>query len=853
LRDAVLDDLDEAFVDETSRRGRTRASLWYGGQVLWAVWFMFRVRTRRTFNSRRPRGQGMTLVDKVTQDGRQAVRVLIKSPGFALAAIVTLALGIGANTAIFTVAWQAILKPLPYPNSDRLVNVWETFLPQDSPNAAMPGSFHDWQYEAHSFDALAAYTTGGTTTLTGGGEPAQLRVRDVTVDYFRVFGLAPLLGRPLDQSDDTDASTAIVISEVLWRDRFGRDPSIIGRKVRLADTPHVIVGVMPDRFSLAAGRVDAWAVLHVKPDEPGKRLRAHYLGVVGRLKAGVSLIQAIQDVKTIAARAVTLYPEANRGLSATVISMADERGRTLRAGLAIVAWAAGVVLLIACANLASLLLARGVEREREFGIRAALGAGRGRLVMQVLTESLVLSIVGATAGLLLGWWLLNTMAASSPTTVKNATLAGVDWTVALYAAGLGVLAAFISASVPAWRAAGRTMVGLGERAVTGDRRVTVMRTVIVSGQVSLAIVLLVGATLLATSLVHVLEVDPGFDPTGVLTFDVSMPDARYDSYAKREDLLSRLMAQIGALPGVTATCAINEVPLEMQGGMTYVPEGQAREIGASPWNVTTGCFDILRMRMVRGRPFGKHETGRVGIVTEGFAKQAWPGADPLGRRVHLGVVDGPLIEVVGVVNDSLQFSLEERPYPQFYEFMSEESAFQPQRVLVRASVPPSSLVAEIRSAVRHVDPNQPVANLRTLSNVVSGSVSERNFDLSLISAFSVVALLLAAVGLYGLLAQIVAQRTSEIGIRLALGATTASAVRLVMWNAWIALGCGVPIGLAGAAVASRVIRRLVFQVSVTEPRVYATAAAALTAVAICAAWLAARRAGRIDPVQALRR
>ena len=331
----------------------------------------------------------MTAVDKVTQDGRQAVRVLLKSPGFTLAAVVTLALGIGANTAIFTVAWQAILKPLPYPNSGRLVNVWETFLPQDSPNPVMPGNFHDWQREAHSFDAIAAYTFyDGTTTLTGGGEPAQLRVRYVTEDYFRVFGLAPLLGRPLDKSDDTDASTAVVLSEVLWRDRFGRDPSVIGREVRLADTSHVIVGIMPDKFSVAGGQVDAWAVLHVAADEPGKRLRAHYLGVVARLKPGTSLTQSIQDVKTIAARAAKQYPEANGGLPATVEFMADARGGTLRAGLAILAWAAGAVLLMACANLASLLLARGVDREREFRMRAALGAGRGRLVMQVLTESL---------------------------------------------------------------------------------------------------------------------------------------------------------------------------------------------------------------------------------------------------------------------------------------------------------------------------------------------------------------------------------------------------------------------------------------------------------------------------------
>jgi putative ABC transport system permease protein len=854
LRETFVDDLDEAFANEVAQHGRRWASLWYCHQALAGIRVGLTIRRRHMLTRRKPEGQRMTAIDRIAQDVRHAVRLLFRSSGFTFAAVLTLALGIGANTAVFTVAWQAILKPLPYPNSDRLVNVWETILPRDTPNPVMPGNFHDWQREARSFDALAAYTYfGGTTTLTGGGDPAQLRVRYVTADYFRVFGMPPLLGRPLDKTDDTDDSNAVVISEVLWRDRFGRDPSVIGREVRLAERPRVVVGIMPSAFSVAGGPFDAWTILHVETDPPGTRLRAHYLGVVARLKPGITLKQATQDVKAIASRAAQLYPEANRDLSATVESIADARGVTLRAGLAILGWAAGAVLLMACSNLASLLLARGVAREREFGIRAALGAGRGRLLMQLLAESLVLSAIGAVAGLLLGWWLLTTMAAFAPVTVKNAASSGIDWVIVLYAIGLAVVAAFISAAAPAWRAAGGAVRQLGERGTTGDRRVTGLRTALVIGQVALAIVLLVGATLLVTSLVRLLRVDPGFDPEGVVAFDVSMPGARYDTYAKQERFLSQVMTEVLAVPGVTVACAINEIPFDALGGMTYVPEGEARLVGASPRNVTAGCFDILRLRIVRGRPFTDHETTRVGIVTEGFAKQAWPGQNPVGRRVHLGLPDGPFIEIVGVVNDSLQFSLEGRPYPQFYEVMSAQSAFPPQRVLVRAGVPPGSILAAIRAAVRHVDPNQPVANLRPLTAVVGASVSGRTFDLSVISAFSLIALVLAAIGIYGLLAQVVAQRTGEIGIRLALGATAASTVRLVMRNAWIAVGCGAPLGLLGAFEASQLIRRLVFHVSPTEPRVYLSATAALALVALCSAWLAARRAGQIDPIQAMRR
>ena len=850
LRSSLFDDLDEAFAAEAARRGRIGAIAWYWRQAIAGLPSLGRIRARRLRARIAGRPSGM-LLDATLADVRYAGRVLIKTPGFTLAAIFTLALGIGANTAIFTVAWRLILQPLPYPSPDRLVQVWEQ-TESGSVNTVAPGNFIDWQTQSASFEALAAYTFfRGTADLTGSGEPEQLEMRHVTADYFRVFGVEPVAGRVLEPRDVADGVRTVVISEGLWRRRFGADRAVPGRTVRLGDLPYEIVGVMPADFQIAAGRVDLWAGMAIR-SSPDAHRRAHYLGVLGRLKPSVTVAQADRDVKQIAAGAARLYPVSNAKLSATVRSLQAQRAPALRAGLSVLAGAAGFVLLIACANLASLQFVRGVARGRELGVRMALGASRPRLIRQLLTESLLLSCVGMAVGLVIGFWLLRAVGRVGPPAVRTAIEAGPDAAVAALAVALAVLSTVLSAMLPAWRSAGSAAGQLRQRRSSGDRGTSRIRLVLVTVELGLAIVLVICASLLVVSLAKVLRVNPGFDPQGVLAFDVSLPQTRFPDFADRNQFFRSILQEVHAVPGVTGACAINEIPFDADAWMSYVPEGGSKAVNALPRTVTPECFDVLRMRIVSGRSLRADEPARAAVVTANFARAAWPDRNPIGRRVHLGVPEGPLIEIVGVVEDSLQRALDGARAPQFYEVATGDSAFPPSRVLVRTAILPESVASSIRTAVRRVDPFQPVARLRTLDDVVDASTADRRFDLALLSSFAVMALVLAAVGIYGLLAQTVAQRSDEIGIRLALGATGTSVVRLIMRSAWIALALGTCGGLLGARFASRLLERFVFGVSSTEPSLYATAAGLLAGVGLLAAWLPARRAARVSPTSVLK-
>jgi predicted permease len=409
------------------------------------------------------------------------------------------------------------------------------------------------------------------------------------------------------------------------------------------------------------------------------------------------------------------------------------------------------------------------------------------------------------------------------------------------------------AAWPAWRAGARAARWLGRRGDTGDRRARSIRASLVSVQIALAVILLVSAATLGWSFRNLLGVDPGFDSQGVLTFDVSLTRDRLDTFGKRQQLLDGVLAEVRAVPGVTAVCAINEIPFDPGGfaSMTYVPEGREKPVNAAPRTVSPGCLELLRVRLLRGRMFTDRDATRLAIVTESFARQAWPDGDALGKRVHVGVKEGPLVEVIGVVADTRQRDLIQRTATVLYEVSVDGVAFWPSRVLVRTAVPPAATFASIRQAVRRVDPDQPVANLRTLADMRAGTVAGRRLDLSLVSLFTVMALVLAAVGIYGLLAQSVAQRTREIGVRLALGATPASVVALMMRAAWISVAAGAAAGLTGAYYAARLLRGFVVGISSTEPAVYVSVFTGVAALALSAAWIAARRAARIDPVRTL--
>jgi predicted permease len=800
-----------------------------------------------------PHRSGRPHMDRLFQDLRFAAGLMRRQPGFTLAAVLTLALGVGANTAIFNVAWQAILKPLPYPDSHELVEVWETTVSNGRVNLSTPAKFRDAERESTSFAAVAAF--GGirsTVDLTGSGEPEQLRVRMVSGEYFRIFGTRPIVGRGISGDDERNGRAVVVISEGLWRRRFQQDRAIVGSTLRFGRGASEIIGVMPASFTVSAGDVDVWTPIQLPPaDAP--RLSGHYLRVIARLRPGVTVEAADAELRSIAARKAAAFPESDGALSATVRSLAGSRGTaSTRSGLAMLAIAAGAVLLIACANLASLQLARGVSRAREFAVRAALGASRGRLVRQMLTESAVIAVVGALAGLALGVWVSRLLASMAPVDLRLAATASPDEAVMAYGLTLAAVSALIFATAPAWRTATGATRWLRQRTGGGDRASSRARTVLVTAQIAAACVLLVGAALLISSLANVLRVDPGFKPEGTIAFDVTTSKIASNDYAAHAALFTAIGREVGALPGVHATCALNEVPFDTPLNMTYVPDGRTTAVNANFRTVSPGCLSALGLTLTAGRWFSAQETARVAIVSEGFAAEAWPKQNPLGQRLHEGLATGALIEVVGVVADTLYASLEGRAHPQYYEAWTPASSFWPQRMIVRAGGEPAALFAPLRAAIRRVDPDQPVARLRTLDDMIINTLSARRFNLTLLASFSMVALLLAAIGIYGLLAETVAHRASEIGVRMALGATRGSVVRLIMRHAWFVVGIGLPVGLGAAALASRLLGSFMFGLSARDPRIYLAVAVALAVIVLAAAWLPARRAATIDPVATLR-
>ena len=854
-RDVILGDLDEDFQDQfNTGAGMRAARRRYWRLALGSVVSFGRDRItpdraveRDMFDESRG-----TMFTFLWQDLRHGLRLLRRSPGFALTSIVTLAIGIGANTAIFAVAWQVVLRPMPYPEPDGLVTVWEEVIRSGGRNTVMPANFRDWEREGTLFQAIAAYGYfQQNLDLSGQDDPEQWRTRAVTPRYFDVFGMQALIGRTLRQGD-AGRSTA-VLSEGTWRRSFGGDPSIVNREISLSDRPTLVVGVMPSRFEEQAGRVDAWLAFELPPEKPGQRLAAHYLGVVARLKRGVSAAQADQQVRAIAARAAAEFPRENADLSAVVVPMQDDRGTTIRSAIVVLALSAAAVLLIACVNIGTLQASRTADRMRELSIRASLGASRGRLAAQLVTESVLLASLAGVAGVLLSRLLLRVFAAVYPAAPPSVATAGTDPVILTFAAVLALVGAMLFAAWPAWRAGARAARWLGRRGDTGDRRARRIRASLVSVQIALAVILLVSAATLGWSFRNLLGVDPGFDSQGVLTFDVSLSRARFDTFARRQQMLDGVLAEVRAVPGVTAACAINEIPFDPGGfaSMTYVPEGREKAVNAAPRTVSPGCLELLRVRLLRGRTFTDRDATRMAIVTESFARQAWPDGDALGKRVHVGVKEGPLLDIIGVVADTRQRDLIQRTASVLYEVSVDGVAFWPSRVLVRTSVPPALTFASIRQAVRRVDPDQPVANLRMLADMRAGTVAGRRLDLSLVSLFTVMALVLSAVGIYGLLAQSVAQRTREIGVRLALGATPASVVALMMRAAWVSVAAGAAAGLAGAFYAARLLQGFVFGISATEPSVYVTVFTGVAALALSAAWIAARRAARIDPVRTL--
>jgi putative ABC transport system permease protein len=848
-RDSIEGDLAE---ERAHRRSRGRAA-----SVLWTVAAAASIATRLvlerlTSRIAAPRkATRRVAMDRFVVDIQHAVRGLARNRGFTATAVLTLALGIGANAAVFTATWHLLLKPLPWPAADRLVQVWNTVRRTGDINVLAPANYLDIEREAQSFEAVAAYTFFDyPLNVTGAGDPIEARVRAVTGGYFRVFATPPALGRTLTTRDAEADARVMVISEGLWDRQFGRTPEIVGRTVELDDRRYEVVGVMPASFDPSARPLDGWVPYHFTSELAERRL-GYFLGAVARLGPDVTVAQANAEVSAIATRAGERYPSSNQNIGATARSLRDELTGSLRGGLLLLVGCAAMVLLIACSNLTSLQVARTGGVGREIAIRAALGATRGQVIRLLLVEAGLVAIAAGAAGLVAGLWIVQTIAAVAPPTLGIANAWTLDPGVAAATLAIslasGLIVALIAA-LPATRAQGADAL----RSRSASDRGGQVRSALVTTQVAMATSLMVIALALLVSFAALLRVEMGFNPSGVVAADVRLPTSRYPTPELRAQFFETAMMRLGAERGVTGTCATNTVPLEQAGTMTYVPDGSETLVSALPIVATPGCFATLGITLRSGRLFQTREPEPVAIVSEGYARRAFPGQSPLGKIIRVGLPTGDRLLVIGVVADSRRVSLERESFGQVYQPVQQSTYFAPSRLLVRTTAPIDVTATAIRRVVSETDRLQPIANIRALDDVVTRSLGSRRFNLFLLGGFASIALLLSSIGVYGLLAQLVAGRRPEIGVRIVLGAKPNAIARLITSSAIRSVGIGVLLGLTGAALGSRAIAQFVYGISPTEPFLYVAAAVLLIAVACLAALVPVRRALRVDPIKVLR-
>ena len=803
-------------------------------------------------------------MDTLRQDLLYAFRRLRQSPAFSLVAIATLALGIGANSAIFSVVNAVLLKPLPFDEPDRLVRVAQTWEGRTT-GIYSPQNFLDVQASARDFESLAAIDGGGVT-LTGRGAPVRLEGADVSASFFDVLRVRPALGRAfVDGENDPDRNKVVVLSDRLWRERFGADPAIVGRTVQLNRETYQVVGVAPAGFAYPED-AELWTPIAYDTVFRTKSRGAWYLGVIGRLKPGVSVDHASQEVATIAARLAREYPDADEGVGGEATSLHQAMVTRARPALLVLLGAVGLVLLIACVNVANLLLARVAGRETELAVRTALGAGRGRLIRQLLTESVLLGLLGGGAGLALAGAFLDGLLGLQPQGVPRLGEVHVDRAVLAFAAFLSVLTGLLFGVLPAAQMTRRAPApGLreGSRGVLGGRGQR-LRAGLVVGQMALAMMLLAGAGLLMRSFSQLRRVDPGFPPASALTFRLALPESAYKEEARQAAFYDELLGRLAALPGVRSAGAVQGLPLSgSRFGLSFEVKGRpplppARQPSMEVRVATPGYFGAIGIPIVRGRGFEPGDTASsrpVVVISEAAVRRYFPGEDPLGQWITIGwgrpggaKAGG---EVVGVVGDVKQLGLAEENPPEIY-LPHAQLPIGAVDVVLRTSVAPRSLAPAVTAVVRSLDAELPIARLSTLDEVVARSISQPRFYVLLLGSFAGTAMLLAALGIFGVMSYAVVQRSREIGIRVALGADPKQVLGMVLGQAARLAAAGVGLGLVGALSLSRVIASLLFAMSATDPATLAGVAALLMAVALLASYLPARRATRMDPLAALR-
>jgi putative ABC transport system permease protein len=802
-------------------------------------------------------------METLRQDIRYAVRRLARSRGFTLLAVVTLALGIGANSAIFSVVNAVLLRPLSFPEPHRLDQVHSTrqgsgHIPVSAPD------FRQMERETRAYEALAAYTLT-FPNLTREGEPVRLNGTSVSASFLSILGSRPVLGRAFREDENEPGNTRVVLlGHGLWQQRFGGDPTVLGRSIQLDGEPYEVVGVMPAGFDFPEER-ELWTPIAYGPIFSDDNARSgHFLSVIGRRRAGVSAEEAAADIAAIAGRIEQAFPALKTGFGGTAVPLSEELVGDIRLPLLVLLGAVGLVLLIACANVANLLLARAAAREGELALRTALGAGRGRLLRQLLTESVLLGLLGGVLGLLLGTWGTAWLLDLQPQGIPRLEEVRLDRSVAAFTLGVSLLTGLLFGLYPAWQVTrGELVDGIregGRGSLTG-RRSARMRGTLVVAETALAVMLLVGAGLLIRSFAHLSAVDLGFRQESALVFDLALPAAAYPDNAQTLAFYTALEERLRAIPGVVAAGASSAPPLSgfYSGGPMVIEGGEPARPGEEDIVqirvVTPELLPTLGVQVLRGRGVlatDGPDAPPVVLLTESAEARFFGGGEALGSRVAMGGPSDPAwAEVVGIVGDVRGDRVAEEGEPGIYFAHAQRPARQ-MSLVVRTVGEPMRLVGAVREEVQALDRNLPIFNARTLEQVVGESVSQPRFYTLLLAVFAAAALLLSAVGIFGVMSSLVAQRTREIGIRIALGAAPRLVLRSVVGGAMTLTLAGVAIGVVGSVVGARLLAALLFGVSPGDPATFLAVALILTGVAAGASYLPARRAVRVDPMVALR-
>jgi len=815
-------------------------------------------------------------LETLLKDIRHSLRVLRRSPGFSATAIAVLALGIAASTAIFSVVNTVLLEPLPFPDPDRIV-VLENWSPEGSGPAASVPKYNVWRRQTNVLTDIAAYDTGGPGINLSGDMPEQVKGVHVSREFFHLFGIPTVLGRTFTAEEDRpEGGKLIVLSEGLWRRRYGADPGIVGKPISLGGEGYTVIGVVANSFA-----IDPTPDLYLPfQADPNSTNQGHYFRSAARLKPGASLGQAQAALKLAGEEFRRLYPDAiGKRNSFTVERMRDLTVRNVKTALYVLMGAVGCLLLIACANVASLLLARATGRSREIAIRAAIGAGRNRIVRQLLTESVLLSLAGGVLGLALGVAGVRLLLAINPGNIPRIGVDGsgvaADWRVLAFTIALSLLTGILFGLVPALHASrvdlNSTLKEGTSRAGSGMRQ-SKARGALVVAELALAVVLLIGAGLLIRTFAALHSVAPGFDAHNVLTVETALTGAQYDKTAGIALMSRQVLERVRAVPGVEAAAASSYLPLDGGLGLGFVIEGRPLTNGpvhgGAAWNyVTEGFFDCFKVPVLRGRVFTDRDdaaSSPVVVINQAMARKFWKDQDPIGQRLIIGTGMGPKFvqpprEIIGIVGDARDGGLNSDPDPATFiplaqvgdAYMALNNTFMPLRWVMRTRVAPFSLLGSVRESFQQAA-GLPVFHVRSMDEIVSRSTARDEFNTMLLGTFALFAILLASIGLYGLMAYSVEQRSLEFGIRLALGASFSGLRNMVVRQAMLLALVGIAIGLGAAYWLTRYLATLLFQVKPTDPAIFAAVPLLLAVVALLACYFPARRATRVDPVEAMR-